>query len=462
MNEIETKPVQPTAEATETAPDLEAEAVSVREEAQQKVGQFLDSSELSDKSKLSLVETKLARQNKLVENREADKQGEIEAYKAWFEEQKATGNSLFNDEFLAKGIKEIEDNYDRYARQSPIIIEELTTARERIAPQMSDPDQLIMPEPDYEIEEPAVEIANPEAEVEQDDATREAITMTHEYVERLSQDETLSVVEKISQLRDEINRMQNVIAEAREAEIAALKEAEDYAATLAPDLLDDWLRNKQEEIKDVYAEWHKTTAEQAEILTTALAELEKDNPGKEDKKPENKEKEKPEERKPKTPEQEKPKVTLEEIETKMRRNREMAENMRGYTAKLRSTCANVSPREPWFRHLQDFDQEHVNRLKNLLMKVFSDADSLNKVRSAVQENKPYADRMFEDISQDLRTDWVQIERELEDATDSNNRLRRRTERDVTHEALDSDNPIRLVGLHLRRAGEDLQSNKNRL
>lgn len=146
----------------------------------------------------------------------------------------------------------------------------------------------------------------------------------------------------------------------------------------------------------------------------------------------------------------------------MRRNRGMAEEMRNYTARLRHTALNVSPREPWFRHLHDFDQEHVNRLNNLLVKVFEDADGLGKVRSALQENKPYTDRMFQEANDELNHDWTTISRTLEDATDSINQLRKRTERDVAHEDLESDNPIRMIGLHLRRAGEDLQSNRNRL
>lgn len=160
-------------------------------------------------------------------------------------------------------------------------------------------------------------------------------------------------------------------------------------------------------------------------------------------------------------EQKEIKLDIEDISEKMHRNRQLAEDLRGATARLRSIARDTSSREPWYRPLQSFDEEYIGKLNNRLANILDEAGRLHNVNRMVEENDPQAAVMLNKINEELSHNWRGVEGILDDATDFANRLRRRTN-DLLNGDMDHDNPVWQVGSRLRQATEELESRKRML
>lgn len=158
--------------------------------------------------------------------------------------------------------------------------------------------------------------------------------------------------------------------------------------------------------------------------------------------------------------EEKPKINTAEILQKMKRNQELAEDLRSMSARLRN-IANVSPREPWFRPLQRFDEEFVGKLNNRLLRIIDDSGRLRNSSQAIENDDSKAgDRLIE-LTDELSHEWRIVASILEDANHFMNRLRWQTE-ELSNEDMDRDHPVFQIGSQLRRATEELGSRRNML
>lgn len=159
-------------------------------------------------------------------------------------------------------------------------------------------------------------------------------------------------------------------------------------------------------------------------------------------------------------EKEKPKIDTAEILKKIKRNQELAEDLRSMSARIRNVT-EVSPREPWFRPLQRFDDEFVGKLNNRLLRIIDGSTQLRNISQAMENGDSNADSRMIELTDELNHEWRIVASILEDANHFMNRLRWQTE-ELSNKDMDRDHPVFQVGSQLRRATEELNSRRNGL
>lgn len=229
-----------------------------------------------------------------------------------------------------------------------------------------------------------------------------------------------------------------------------------------------WLDQASDEIRQRYTSWQTEDRVKIGVLTVASLTL-SPNPAAE---PESEEVEaietaateppiEPKEVEPQDKkETEKTKIDTAEILQKMKRNQELAEDLRSMSARLRN-IVDVSPREPWFRPLQRFDDEFIGKLNNRLLRIIDGSTQLRNIGQAIENGAPNADDRLIELTDELTHEWNTVASILEDANHFMNRLRWQTEEQSSND-MDRDHPVFQVGSQLRRATEELNSRRNGL
>ncbi|AKM82291.1 TPA: hypothetical protein DD449_04330 [Candidatus Berkelbacteria bacterium] len=150
------------------------------------------------------------------------------------------------------------------------------------------------------------------------------------------------------------------------------------------------------------------------------------------------------------------------ITEKMVKNRELAEDLRNISARLRTISTDISPNEPWYRPLQRFNEEYIGKLNNRLLNIIDEAGKLRSVNKAIEDDETnIAQQRLADSSEQLQHNWEMVGAILEDAMHFINRLRNATN-ELSRDSVDSDHPIWQIGSRLRQASTELENRQRML
>lgn len=301
-------------------------------------------------------------------------------------------------------------------------------------------------------------------QAEYDEAIAEAKEKASAYIERLMSMDELSPSDKIAKIDDAIKNLnaridRNYIE--TKHEVAGEKEVfqrmEGVDPAYSKDKLKDILREigRDAHIRRSVDNKQISVLEKAKagivVVETPVVEHVEADISESDTNPAETEtpvEEKPEE----TPEAPKTNLTPEEVNEKIRQNKNLTEEMQHLSLRLTKIAGDVSPREPWYRPMNDFNEEYVRNLRAKLSNISEVSDRLRQIGHALEQNNPRAESNYNKLSAELDSRWRSVEATLDDALRFMTRLRTRTI-DLMQDRFDNSHVVSQSGRVLRQMQE---------
>lgn len=151
---------------------------------------------------------------------------------------------------------------------------------------------------------------------------------------------------------------------------------------------------------------------------------------------------------------------IQEINRQARLNQEKADSYARVFSRMRSDIRDLSPRVIYAPMLNQFSDQFIDSNRARMGRILELSDRFKQAEKAFADNNPDAEIIYNQINDELKTEWHSFRISHEESLEALHRSLRRLEE--LNNGIDPDEPLMKIYRGVRQIGDDFHSNRLRL